>query len=914
MRPKIRTVQFALAVFTALLAACGGAGTDAGAGTVGGSSTNTPAGSGTSTSSDSVSSAATNTNLAAIIPINKIMPDLEFNKPAWVSDTQGSLPGMVFFAQSQVIPATVRINDDYQPRLMGLRDTLVLFKAAAGSLIDGQAVLLNAYSADGSKLNGSPVTMAHPNDIPKTPKFLTNLDLNSLSFDTNPTNPTLISTQSDLSKLNDPQATFLISKLATTNSLKIRLVDGAWTDTIYLPSGNFSGKNIFITSTARKSTVKYVLPNGMPNHEVIESNDTAVFTYVAGSGWVSQSDQNHSRYVYGKNFWSTKLPKEWIKPGLKLEFFQDAKSSTLNFASNGKPGLAMGAPTDLLLHVIDVGMLTAPQNKFEFAKDATAHAEYFQTIPASRLVVNQYESMQLDDIHMPDGRVFTPSSPDPSTGGWQSGDMRRYIAKLLISHGIDNANYGISSSSSKNESGHPYLAAQSTAHTSIGKYQNTGTSTGKGLNGLWVHGGSGGAGMVTLEHTIGNEFSHEVGHNYGLDHGSGSRGVLGAIHRPASDVNSTWAWDSRSNQFIPNFVSKPTFQTYNFLETFEKTCDYTGINVTDGCVEPFQVMTSNGKTTAFSFGRDAMSDGTPNGAPYWDQINRFTIYTPHSASQIQTFLESKVTFDKTSSTGFRKWNSATYTTDEVTILAPYLTASSADTKNQLDVATYKADDFASYLQGIFNGGADLVSVQMSNGQWASSATAPAASTNANKYLTILHNANAATIWTIDRNTVKFSKNDQRSYLSDGKTWNLQPAVVDGMAVRKPESFGIPVTTVLGYYDPQNASPTPAQPGWPGYVYPALHGAYGFVYPSESASSSNKGCWLEVVLRKSTRRYRLLSMRIDDGFMNKIQVNVPESEGATKALVICNGTTLATSTLLAAKENLTYTVNGMPLPH
>jgi hypothetical protein len=48
-------------------------------------------------------------------------------------------------------------------------------------------------------------------------------------------------------------------------------------------------------------------------------------------------------------------------------------------------------------------------------------------------------------------------------------------------------------------------------------------------------------------------------------------------------------------------------------------------------------------------------------------------------------------------------------------------------------------------------------------------------------------------------------------------------------------------------------------------------------------------------------------------MNKIQVNVPKSEEAKAAVVICNGTTLATTTLSAAKENLTHTVNGMPFP-
>jgi hypothetical protein len=249
--------------------------------------------------------------------------------------------------------------------------------------------------------------------------------------------------------------------------------------------------------------------------------------------------------------------------------------------------------------------------------------------------------------------------------------------------------------------------------------------------------------------------------------------------------------------------------------------------------------------------------------------------------------------------------------EEVVMRAPYWTVGTADTTK---VYTITIDAFRNDLQGLFDGGADIVTVQMGNTRWASNATAPAANANAGKYLNIIHSANWPTTWTIDAQTVQFKTNDQRSYLSDGTQWKLQTAVQDATAARKPEFFGVPVTTLLGYYDPQNASPTTAQTGWPGYIYPALHGAYGFVYPSESASRNNKGCWLEVTLRNATRRYKLLNTRMDTGYMNKFHVNVPESEGATGATVICNGTDLATQTLLPAKAPLTYTVNGMPLPN
>lgn len=84
--------------------------------------------------------------------------------------------------------------------------------------------------------------------------------------------------------------------------------------------------------------------------------------------------------------------------------------------------------------------------------------------------------------------------------------MRQSIGKELISHGIDNANYGINSTAGSGEGSHPYVTAQLAAHTSRGNY----------ANGVQVHGGSGG--IVTLDSTLGNEFSHEVGHNFGLGH------------------------------------------------------------------------------------------------------------------------------------------------------------------------------------------------------------------------------------------------------------------------------------------------------------------------------------------------------------------------------------------------------------
>ncbi len=45
---------------------------------------------------------------------------------------------------------------------------------------------------------------------------------------------------------------------------------------------------------------------------------------------------------------------------------------------------------------------------------------------------------------------------------------------------------------------------------------------GKYANGESNHGLSGGNGILTLIDSVGNEFSHEIGHHYGLGHYPGS--------------------------------------------------------------------------------------------------------------------------------------------------------------------------------------------------------------------------------------------------------------------------------------------------------------------------------------------------------------------------------------------------------
>merc|ERR1712194_819552 len=299
---------------------------------------------------------------------------------------------------------------------------------------------------------------------------------------------------------------------------------------------------------------------------------------------------------------------------------QDADEGAVTVVTMGVlDEIDIGGVTELMITTLDAGFLTEPRNEFTFANDEELHREYFQTTLASRLIVVQYESMYLEEIMLPTGTFYEKGTSSETDGGWHSGDMRQFIGKVLLSHGIDLANYGISSSLSGSESPHPFTCALLAAHNTVGMYQN----------GRQVHGGSGGNGMITLDSSVGNEFSHEVGHNYGLGHYVD--GFNGSVHRASNEINSSWGWDSQTNVFTPNFASSTTGK--------------------DRCLDDKCQPAFDGR---FQFGTDSMAGGSPA----WGS-NRYTMYTPNSAKKIQAFLERKAIFDSSSSTGFSKYDSTT---------------------------------------------------------------------------------------------------------------------------------------------------------------------------------------------------------------------------------------------------------------
>jgi hypothetical protein len=467
-------------------------------------------------------------------------------------------------------------------------------------------------------------------------------------------------------------------------------------------------------------------------------------------------------------------------------------------------------------------------------------------VPTSRLIVSQYAPLFLREVMLPNGTLLTDS--DPSNGDWHNGTMRQCIGKELISLGIDNANYGINSSAGEGEGTHPYVAAQLAAHNAQGKYSN----------GVVVHGGSGGGGIVTLDSSIGNELSHEVGHNYGLGHYVG--GFQGSVHRSADQINSTWGWDADQDRFIPNFSP---------IRSGKDAC------LEGQCQSPFE-----GRT----FGFDAMAGGAP-----LSSFNRFTLYTPNSAAIIQQFLESKAVFDANSPTGFSKWDAGTGK------MTPY--------SHKIDLAeqiTAPVSDLSEAKMASLLAEYDLVKVAMQDGNWTKSIPLPAASpANRGRIVTIDHDAAYESYLSFNGRPVKVSRGFKKSYASDGKRWKEGPAA-NQMVERKPQAFGVPVTTLLGYYDPTGELN--------GYIYPPLHGAYGFTYSEDRSQTNDKDCHLLVETRDGPLRFGLANHRLSAKVMNKFHVNIPEASQPQSVALVCRGQIVDKKPIAKVEEKLTFTVN------
>ncbi len=756
---------------------------------------------------------------------------LVFNTTAPKNDLKGDFEAQVLFAQSQIIPARPR-EDDRQPRLISLRKALLMVRP-----LRGDATPISVAVLDGAgKLLGS-AKMSPPALLPKTAYFVEGAPAAGMDFAPKGSSRGLINDSVSIAKLAEKNGGELRSMLGKHALVEVVTADGRWVKDIYLPSATaVDGKIVRISAGAGYgSTVHY----GDGKMQVSRGM-TVLFKASAGR-WFREGELENNGLSYASDAWSVDLPGEWIRPGFSLRFVQGKATGELS-------PIDVGAPTQLLLHTIDLGFLTTPRGAFHFAADREAHREYFQTLPASQLVVSQYAPMHFKEVMLPTGVLL--KEVDPSKVGWNEGTMRQHIGKELISHGIDNANYGLHSTADAGEKNHPYAVAQLAAHNSRGVY----------ANGVQVHGGSGGNGMVTLDNSLGNEFSHEVGHNYGLGHYVD--GFKGSVHRAADQVNSSWGWDADKRRFIPNFGPLRTGK--------------------DATLEGQSQPPFEGR----SYGFDAMAGGAP-----FSSFNRFTLYTPNSAALIQKFFESKAVFDPLSPTGFSKWNEETKRMEPFSHRLPKGRAIGAPIKGLSEASLTKL--LAEH---------ERVEVAMGDGNWTKEIPLPAASSaNKGRLVSINHGAGYASTLLMNGTQVTVPRGFSQAYVSDGKMWQAAKGGEDSVE-RKPQAFGVAVVTLVGYYDPTAQLTS--------YAYPALHGSLGYCYADDSAEVQASDCQLVVETKKGILRFRLADRRIDPKHMNKFHVNVPASAQPTQFAIVCGGKVLAKRTIDPTTEKLAVSVNGL----
>ena len=611
---------------------------------------------------------------------------------------------------------------------------------------------------------------------------------------------TVVDDKSKVKKLRSPQdggkgVDGMIKLLEEHGSILIFKGDHSKPRDVYLPPNrpDFDGIYVVFTSISNKDTsVHYgnLMERGegeekeyYGEYKAKSTNENIIVFMNRNGTWLEWSDALYSKIKYGKNFWSARIPMNYVLPGMSIAFKNGESIGTIK-------EVEVGAPTELVLHTIDIGMLVEPRDEFDFQHNADCQAEYYQRIPVSRLIVTQYEPIHLTEVVMANGTTYTDYSLDTEADAL-NGDMRGQIGKAVISTGINMANYGIHSTVG------PLKAKKSNPYYKTANWYTIQNMRGRYINGVVKHGLSGGGTLVTIIKTCrANEFSHELAHNW---NGHYPNRFAGSVQRSAEYFGSSWGWNSDHNIFLPNFNKAVTGKDQCYCDTNkddEETCE---------CQASF---------LGHQFGKDAMAGG---GGPMYPSISYFTMHTPYMLYRIQNGeikneekdmdgkgLEKYANWDKNSETGMMKWD------PECKCMKP---------------------------------------------------------------------------------------------------WSVTPEEGETDYPRKPVQQGVPVTTLVGFYDPELIMRT--------YIYPALHGSYGNVFEESSKeeieSITENGCFATVINADGEeKKFALKDFRQDGENMNKFHINIAETFEPTNIMINCQNQKIAERSIDKPTRILTNHVIGRPL--
>ena len=344
---------------------------------------------------------------------------------------------------------------------------------------------------------------------------------------------------------------------------------------------------------------------------------------------------NRPDIVYSSTAWTAELPWNWMQPGLELRFTTDTGTGVLASKS-----IEFAAPAELIISSVQLGMLTdypTSDGHYMFNQPEKSGADYFQTIPVSKLTMAVYEPVRLDKVIVSSGVIYDQRSA--VNGDVYSGDLRENVGKAQVSTGINLANFG--TTSGPMDQRQPGTFNQRIIHHAAGNY----------ANGVQKHGLSGGNGMATLYDSVGNELSHELGHSYGLGHypgidtsKEGDARVINASHHSESG----WGYIAYRDRMRSNLSSNTAFTAAGFdLSAGNFTQNYQGI---------------------YNYQRDTMSGGSNSSS-----LSRYTHVTGYSTEITQRSLRTVVP-DLAYPSGYRDWDAAAGAYVDAKIKDPGFTA------------------------------------------------------------------------------------------------------------------------------------------------------------------------------------------------------------------------------------------------
>lgn len=406
-----------------------------------------------------------------------------------------------------------------------------------------------------------------------------------------------------------------------------------------------------------------------------------------------QTNTDRPAVQYSKRAWSAALKWDEVKPGLNIRIV-DAKSR-----KNGRLAadlIDFAAPGELLVQSIRLGMLTNPPNgNYLFLNQPEqAGSDYLQTIPAAKITVSRYDDMILNRVMVGSGKIYDAISD--TSGDVYGGDMRGDTAKSTFSTGINLANWGVTSSGMVSQQ-QPQVTQSVVIHHARGKYQN----------GDVTHGLSGGNGILTLIDSVDNEFSHEIGHHYGLGHYPGQSGenYFWASHHH----DSGWGYMAHRDRMRGNI-------RWNVTDLSNR------LNGT--------VLFNN----QYTFAPDSMAGGS-----FQSSLSRYTHYTGYSTYHKIQPAFSKPVWDQTSPTGYKVWNA---TTRQMEVHQPKVPNSNQVWYNSVDGNFLKPTQFGVPVFTIVGGYDPIANTGLlypaARGNWGNVFSLPKTNTNLNNASCWLH--------------------------------------------------------------------------------------------------------------------------------------------------------------------------------